>query len=172
MDWQESELDLVNLLDDCFGFGGKVVTDLSMQYADIDVMDARMHSYSVKLQESSSKTGNFAFETKLESTSDGRIIDGSFTKCQADYYTIFRTFNNVKWCFLCDTNKLKHFINTNTYPNVTTRTQTELINNTGRKFNRGHCTLVPVKDLYYEDWVTVFHKPKDSWKLHMKRKGK
>lgn len=172
MSWQQSELDLVNLLDDCFGFGGEVATDLSLQYSDIDVVDTRKNTYSVKLQESSSKTGNFAFETHLESTEDGNIIDGSFTKCQADYYTIFRTFNGVKWCFLCETDKLKQFVNNNTYRSVTTRSETEESNNRGRKYNRGHCTLVPVKDLYYQDWVTVFHSPKDVWKLHMKIKGK
>lgn len=168
-DWEQAELHLVNLLNDCFGFGGKVVTDLSLQYDDIDVIDHRGNTYSVKLQNYSNKSGNFAFEHTLEDTSTGDTTQGSFSKCKADYYTIFKTLEGKTWCFLFDTKAMREHLNNNSYRSVHTNTTTEL-NNTNRKYNRGHCTLVPVKDIYYLPWVTVFHCNDTRWLLHLKQR--
>lgn len=168
-DWEQAELHLVNLLNDCFGFGGKIVTNLDMQYNDIDVIDHRDNTYSVKLQNYSNVTGNFAFEHTLEDTSTGDTMQGSFIKCKAHYYTVFRTFKGKVWCFLFETEKMKEYLDSKDYLSVHTKTVTEQ-NNINRKYNRGHCTLVPVKDIYSLPWVTVFYNNDTKWLLHLKQR--
>lgn len=171
--WQQVELDMVNILADCFDMGGKVATELELQYADIDVVASRGYTISVKEQTNSSlKSGNFAFETLLEDSSTGHSIDGSFTKCQADYYAIFREFKGSKWCFFAPTTELKEFVNSGDFRKVTTTNKTMESSNQGRKYNRGHVTLVPIKDLYYQPYIYIFIQNKNGvWKSHMKQKG-
>lgn len=169
MNWKESEQEFLHVLSDVFQQGGKLEDSLEMQYKDIDAVDKRGITYSIKNQPSSEKTGNFAYETKLEDSRTGDTMDGSFTKCEADYYVVFREFKGVDWCFITDTESLRELVAKDGYKEVTTRLSVEQSSNQGRKFNRGHCRLVPVQDIYYDKSTMVFIKtPKKGWRLHNK----
>lgn len=169
--WQKKEYELCNILQDVFGCSGVVVTNLAQQYADIDVRDRLGNDYSVKYQPSSEKTGNFAFEYKLENPENGQTTEGSFLKCKANRYAIFREFKGTEWCFLADYNLLEFFVlNENSFRTIHTKSSTEKETNSDRFYSRGHCYLVPVKDLYHQPWMTVFVKKNGKWVLHNKKR--
>lgn len=170
MNWQESESELLHVFNDVFQCGGTLVDNLSLQYQDIDAVDRRKNTYSIKNQPSSGKTGNFAFETHLENSTNGNIIDGSFLKCQADYYVIFREYRNVDWCYIIDTEVVKDMVLNGEYRKVTTRTSTEQASNQGRTYDRGHVILTPVQDLYFHPACIVLVKTDKGWKIHNKVK--
>ena len=70
--------------------GGSLVTDLSMQFGDIDVMvpnevGVPADFCSVKLQKKAAITGNLSLEVSQTNTRNGMSILGNFLKCEADY---------------------------------------------------------------------------------------
>lgn len=168
-DWQKAEVELCNLLSDVFQCGGVIETDLEKQFKDIDVTDRMGNTYSVKYQPSSTKTGNFAFEYLQENPANGNTMDGSFKSCEADRYAIFRQFGDAEWCFMCESAPLKEFVNNGDWKSRTTRRTTEE-NNNYAVYSRGHCYLVPVKELYKQYWITVFIKKNNKWVIHNKKK--
>ncbi len=108
--WEQSESDFVNLLSDCFDVGGKLVTELKEQYKDIDVIDRRKNTYSVKVQYSVDKYKTLLFEHTLKNTRNGSTKAGSIEYCEADYVAVSFKSNSNQWWFIMPTKDLKTYI--------------------------------------------------------------
>lgn len=167
--WEEAELDLVRLLHDVYGVSGYLVDNTEEQYKDIDVRDRLGHTYSVKYQGSSEKTGNIVFENGLENTDTGEVVLGSFSKCSADYYVNFIVSGETKWAFIGVTSYMKDKVVGGNYRTTTTKNHTNSSINGGRFFNKGHLILVPVKELYNFEGISVFYEKDGKWYPHLKR---
>ena len=148
MNWKEAELEFQNVLSDCFNMGSTQVTDLNMQYADIDIQDRRGVTYSVKLQRTAEKYGCFLFETKLMKRHTQDYMDGCFTSCKADNYVLFRTHKGRDWCWVCPTMAIKELINQGSYRKQYNTLETSSNVNRNRKYDMGELTVVPCQDIY------------------------
>lgn len=127
--WEEAEIELARITK------GRVVTDLTKQYKDIDI-ETDSYTYSVKHQTRVRKYNSLLFEVTLIDTDNGDSMDGSFLKCEADRYAI--KFEDTWLMF--DTKLLTDYINDNksTLVKKTTQKYLEDANKaSGRKYNRG-----------------------------------
>lgn len=137
--WQEAEHQLANMVK------GKVVTELALQYKDIDVITSN-YTYSVKHQNKVVEYDSLLFELTLQNTDNGRKMDGSFLKCEAARYAI--KFDDTWLMF--DTNLLKSFIlerRDTLKERVTQRWLEDKNKAEGRTYNRGIMVSLNPKDL-------------------------
>lgn len=137
--WEAAEHQLARMVK------GVVVTDLTKQYADIDV-ETDNFSYSVKCQNNVLKYNSILFETLLIDTYNNSSMDGSFLKCEADRYAI--KFDNT-WLLL-DTQALKEMLlhKDAKYPVKTTQGWLEDKNKAeGRTYNRAKMLSLTPKQL-------------------------
>lgn len=141
--WEKAEVELASITK------GKVVTDLALQYKDIDVVTDNF-SYSVKHQTRVLKYNSLLFELTLMDTDNGNTMDGSFIKCEADRYAI--KFDDVWLMF--DTKLLKTFIldQRDTLKQKVTQGWLEDKNKAqGRTYNRGIMVSLTPKQLIDSD---------------------
>lgn len=170
MNWFNAELDLVNLLNDNFDLGGaRLARCIRMQYRDIDVLDGKHQSYSVKAQYSVDRYKTLLFEHTLKDTFTGDTMEGSFVSCEAKYYAIRFDSNNASWMMLMDTEQLKEYIGKGEWKQQHTRASTNFSNKSERrKYNSTVCHVLPVEELYNQEWTTMFILKDKKWKLHNK----
>lgn len=135
-------------------FNGTLVTDLSMQYQDIDVMvpakDGSVKSCSVKDSYSGSKSfNNVQIELKTINTRTGASQAGCFLKNNSDYYMWQVCLEgNAMWVVIPSA-ELKAWVKDN-MPKLrkfTTNARTEELNRKyGRTYDRSEGVNIDLKD--------------------------
>lgn len=133
-------------------FGGTLIDDLQMQYADIDVVMDDGVTYSIKHQAISERTGNMSFELKLINDRTGASMKGNYAKCEADMYAIACWKDGEEFWFIADTKEVKKFVGMGEKD----WTQKPLgkyakSSNHDRCFNQAINILVPVKEFVYHN---------------------
>ena len=121
-------------------FGGMLVTELALQYKDIDVMvpakDGSVKSCSVKDSLSGSKAfENVQIELLTINTRNGATQPGCFVKNESDYYMWQVWWEGKAQWVVVESDKLKAFVKTNKarLKFFGTNAKTEAMN---RKFGR------------------------------------
>lgn len=136
-------------------FNGKLVTDLSLQYKDIDALipakDGSVKSVSVKDQKwSSNKYKAVQVELECTNTRTGAVIDGCFPKNESDYYMWRVTVDGKdSWVVILST-VLKDFvtINLDKLKNYRTSAPVEAKNRSyGRTYDRTSGKVIPLAEL-------------------------
>lgn len=127
-------------------FNGKLITDLSLQYKDIDCQLKDGRYVSIKHLKTGEKTGNFSFEYLLENTRNGNTMAGSIRKCEAELYAIYcgekwYVFNTKDLILFLDENETRlRKVKTGAWLEEANRKQ-------GRTFDRGWNYLVSIKEV-------------------------
>lgn len=136
-------------------FNGKLVTDLSLQYKDIDALipakDGSVKSVSVKDQLwSSNKYKAVQIEMQCMNTRTGAVIDGCFPKNQSDYYMWRVTVDGADSWVVILSSKLKAFVTKHLERLKTYRTTMKVEEKNrsyGRTYDRTSGCIIPLTDL-------------------------
>ncbi len=136
-------------------FNGKLVTDLQLQYKDIDVFipakDGSVKSVSVKDQKwSSNKFKAVQVELECENTRTGATVDGCFPKNESDYYLWRVTVDGKDSWAVILSSKLQEFVygNLERLKNYRTTARVEEKNRSyGRTYDRTRGKIIPLTEL-------------------------
>lgn len=137
-------------------FGGKLLSDKTNQYKDIDaeVFSKGGNKVLISVKDqlwSSEKYGAIQIEMKLTNTLTGATLPGCFAKCEADYYfwRVWTEEHGDTWAIVQVT-KMKTFIkeNASTLKKWKTQEKTEAKNRSyNRKYDRAEGYVVPMEEL-------------------------